>query len=486
MKIYAINPPFIRGFCRGVRGCGEASRGGTLYYPIWLAYATGILEQSHDVRLVDAQALKFSSDDVINDLCDYDPDLCVIETNFSSLSNDLKIANDIKIQSDTLVCMVGPPVSQYTENILNEGVDLAARYEYDITIKEIADNYTCLEDLRTIRGISYRLDEEIIHNEDRDLTTSEDLDQIPFVSTVYKKHLNISDYFLSSSLYPMIQIFSGRGCPNNCTFCSWPITFSGRKYRVRSVENVIDEFSYIENNVSYVKEIFIEDDTFTINKERVKDFCQFYLERGLKIAWSCNARANTLDLDTMKLMKKANCRMLIAGYESGSNDILNNIKKNVSVDDMRTFSTAAKKAHLMVHGDFIIGLPGENKTTISLTKDLILELKPEILQVLVPQPIPGTELYSWLKDRGYLVTDDPVEYLDSDGFQKSVVSYPELSSDEMINAANKILRDYYISIDYIFLALNQIIRRNSFDEIKRLWHSARLFTKYAYRRMEEI
>jgi radical SAM superfamily enzyme YgiQ (UPF0313 family) len=480
MKIYAINPPFIRGFCRGVRGCGEASRGGTLYYPIWLAYATGLLEQSHDVRLVDAQALNWSLEDVINDLCYYDPDLCVIETNFSSLSNDLNIAKKMKMVSNATVCIVGPPTSQYAANILSEGVDIAARYEYDFTLKEIADNYTCIDDLKEIRGISYRVDKKIIHNENRDLSTSEELDIIPFVSAVYKEHLNIKDYFLSSSLYPVIQIFSGRGCPNHCTFCSWPVTLSGRKYRVRSTENIIDEFYYVEHNLPYVKEIFIEDDTFTINKKRVRDFCQCYLERDLKIAWSCNARANTLDLDTMKLMKKANCRLLIVGYESGSDRILKNIKKNVSIDEMKTFSAMARKARLMVHGDFIIGLPGENRYTISLTRKLINELKPEILQVLVPQPIPGTELYYWLKDKGYLITDDPNEYLDVNGYQRSVVSYPELKDNEMINEANKILKNYYLSIGYIPLAINQITRRNSLDEIKRLAHSARLFLDYSY------
>ncbi|MDY6864474.1 MAG: radical SAM protein [Halobacteriota archaeon] len=483
MKVYLLNPPFVKGFSRGVRGVGEATRGGTLYCPIWLSYAAGVLEQEHEVKLIDAQARQWLIEDVLQDLNRFDPDLIVVETNFSSLNNDLDMVDKIKTISNAAITMVGPPTSQYFEKIIiGNGVGIVARHEYDITLKEVANAIRSGTSLKKIRGISYIECGKAINNPDREYTNSEDLDGMPFVSKTYKKHLNLKDYFLSSSLYPTIQIFTGRGCPNQCTFCSWPETLMGRKYRVRSVANVLDEFEYIENELPEVKEIFIEDDTFTISKKRVLAFCEDYKKRGLNITWSCNARANSLDLETMKEMKKANCRLLIVGYESGNDEILINIKKGITSQHIRDFSKNARKAGLLVHGDFIIGLPGETNETIMVTKKMIHEVKPDLLQVLVPQPVPGTHLYDWCKEHKFLLTEDPNEYLDENGHQKAIISYPELSNEEMVKEVDEILKNYYMSPSYIPLAMRQVLRKNGLDEARRLWYSMRMFLGYVGRR----
>lgn len=477
MNIYLLNPPFVQGFSRGVRGVGEATRGGTLYYPIWLSYSAGVLDQLYNVRLIDTQARYWNIEDVLRDVEDFKPDLIVADTNFSSLNNDIEVVNVLKKQSGAISVIVGPPASQFPDKIINSGIDIVARYEYDFSLKDIANAIESIKGLGEIKGISYKKDGKHFHNPDRKFTNSEDLDKIPFVSQVYKKHLKTEDYFLSSSFYPMVQIFTGRGCPNRCSFCSWPKTLMGRKYRVRGIDNVLDEFEYIENSMPEVKEIFIEDDTFTVDKKRVLRFCKMYKERGFNIIWSCNARA-TLDHETMKEMKKANCRLLVCGYESGSDEILNNINKGITTDQIRNFAQNAKKADLLVHGDFIIGLPGETKETIEMTKKLIYDIKPEILQVLLPQPIPGTDLYDLCKNNGYLSTCDPNEYLCKSGYQKAVVSYPKLSDIEMVQAASNILKDYYLSLDYIPVAMRQILRKNGLYEAKRLYSSAIMFLKY--------
>ncbi|MDI6886820.1 MAG: radical SAM protein, partial [archaeon] len=280
----------------------------------------------------------------------------------------------LKKSCEGKIVLVGPPTSQFATEILNStGIDLVARFEYDFTIRDVARAIGKEEDFKNIKGISYKEKGEIIHNPNREFSSSEDLDKIPFVSRVYEKHLNIRDYFLGSSLYPEIQIFTGRGCPYLCTFCSWPQTLMGRKYRERSVSNVLDELEWIQDKLPAVKEVFFEDDTFTINlslkkkalpkKNRVLEFCKEYRERGLDIIWACNARVG-LDYETMKEMRKANCRLLIVGYESGSDEILKNIKKGITVEQIRRFAKDARKAGLLVHGDFIIGLPGETKETM--------------------------------------------------------------------------------------------------------------------------
>lgn len=486
MRPYLLNPPYFPHFGRSARW-QDTGRAGTLYYPIWLSYATALLEQEgYETRLVDAPAWNWTTEDVIEDIGRFKPTLIVIDSSFPSLNNDISVTKAIKdVYPTVTTVVVGPPASQYAASILEHAaIDIVARWEYDFTLKNLARTLEGRGDLSSVVGISYKVNEEIGHNPDRAFSTSADLDTIPFVSKIYKKHLHIEDYFLGQSLYPEAQIFTGRGCPNQCTFCAWPQTLTGRRYRVRSISSVLDELAWIEANLN-VKEVFFEDDTFTINKERVLEFCRGYQERGLSVTWSCNARANTLDLETMQAMKKANCRLLIVGYESGVDSILQAIKKGITTDQIRQFSKNARQAGLLVHGDFIIGLPGETKETVGQTRKLIREVRPDILQVAVASPFPGTEFYDWCKGNGYLLTDDPTEYLDSYGHQKAIISYPALSSEEMVHEANEILREYYLSPEYVPLAMRQVLRKNSVAEAKRLWFSVKMFLGYSRGLSEE-
>ena len=166
--------------------------------------------------------------------------------------------------------------------------------------------------LKKIKGLSFRKGKKIIHNRERPFI--ENLDELPFVSAVYKKHLNYKNYFYAANLYPEITIVTGRGCPNMCTFCVLPQVMNGRAYRQRSIENVIAEFKYIRQNFPDVKEIFIEDDTFTANRYRTREFCDALLKNNIKIIWSCNARAD-VDFETMQKMKRKNRVYKHGGFE---------------------------------------------------------------------------------------------------------------------------------------------------------------------------
>ncbi len=482
MKVYMLNPPYYPHFGRGMRW-QDVGRGGTLYYPLWLAYATAVVEEEYKMKLVDAPAWNWSKEDVIEDVKRIKPDLIVMDSSFPSLNNDLSVAEIIKENcSDAKITLVGPPASQLPEKILeSNGIDIVARGEYDFTIKEIAETIEKEGSFENIKGISYKDNGKMIRNLDKKFTDSEDLDKIPFVSKVYKKHLRVEDYFLGTSLYPEVQIFAGRGCPFKCTFCSWPQTLMGRKYRIRSIQNILDELEWIQENLPQVKEVFLDDDTFTVNGRYIRAFCDEFKKRKLNVVWSCNVRVG-LDYETMKKMKDANCRLLIVGYESGSDTILKNVKKGITVKDSKQFARDAKKAGLLVLGDFVVGLPGENKETIEATKRLIREVKPELLQVAPATPFPGTEFYEWCKENGYLLTDEPNEYLDNQGHQKSVISYPGLSNHEIVQAVDEMLKGHYLSLRYIPLAMRQIFRRHGLDELKRFLYSARIFIRYILNR----
>jgi radical SAM superfamily enzyme YgiQ (UPF0313 family) len=484
MRIYLLNPPFVPKFVRCGRWQGVVARGGTLYYPIWLAYATGVVEERYkDVRLVDAIAWNWDENEVIKDVKKFNPDLIVVDSNFSSISNDIRISGILKdIAANAKTVLVGSPTSQYPDKILkSEGVDMVARWEYDFTIRDIAEAIEGNKDLKSIKGISYKKDGKIVHNPDRDFISSEELDKIPFISKVYKEHLNIKDYFLGQTLYPEVQLFTGRGCPNQCTFCSWPETLMGRKYRIRKIESVVDEFEYIAEELPEVKEIFIEDDTFTINKKRIREICEEIKRRKLNITWSCNARAN-LNYETMKAMKEAGCRLLDVGYESGSDEILKNIKKGITTEEMRRFTSDAKKARLMILGDFVFGFPGETKETAEKTIRFAKELKPNQIQFAVATPIPGTEFYDWVKENGFLLVDDLEQSLDKDGFQKCIVSYPDFTKEDIENYVDRALKEYYLSLSFIPIAMKNVLRKNGLHELKVMVMSAKVFYGYMGRK----
>jgi len=430
-----------------------------------------LLEQKFEAKLIDAPALGWNAETVLKYFRKSYFDLIVIETSFPSLKNDLLLADRIKSVTGSKVLIVGPPASVMDKWILNNSqADFVARYEYDFTVMELAETLHKNKPIASIKGISFKGDDgKIIRTPNRPFTTSKDLDRIPFVSSVYKRHLNIKSYFLSSSLHPEVQIFTGRGCPFQCTFCLWPQTFTGRTPRYRSIGNVVDELEYIRSELPSVKEIVFEDDTFSINRNRVRAICKEIIRRGLDVTWNCQVRAH-LDYETMKLMKKAGCRLVIVGFESGDERILKNIKKGITLRDIKKFSQNAKRAGLLLHADFIFGLPGETKESIERTRRLIKEIKPDILQISVAAPYPGTEFYEWAKSHGYLtIQDDSFEdYLDEKGHQKCLVSYPDLSAEEIVQAVDETLKSYYMSLSYIPLIFRQICRRKWLDESKRL------------------
>ena len=480
MKVYLLNAPYKPRFTRDMRW-QDTGRGGTLYYPVWLAYATGILELAGcQTRLVDTAASGWGMEQVLSDIAQFRPDLVVVDTSFPSLNNDISITESIKKRfPEVRTAMVGAPASQFADKMLaSAGVDIVCRWEFDFVLKDLAAAMASGKGLEAVKGISYK-NGTIMHNPDRPPSTSQELDEVPFVSQVYQKHLNVRDYLLnySYSMHPEVQIFTGRGCPHQCTFCSWPQTLMGRKYRVRSVSNILDEFEWVEKHFREVKQIFLEDDTFPVDKKRVTEFCQGYRERGLKIPWGAQARVG-LDCDTMVEMKKAHCMMVDIGYESGNNSILKNVKKGITVEQMTPFVKEAKRAGMSIHGNWIIGLPGETRETIANTRRMIKETRADAITVAVATPFPGTELYKWARENGYLTTEDPNEYLDERGHQKSIISYPELSSEEIKKAVDDILKSYYLSPAYIPIALKRVCNRNGLNELRVLSRSAIAFIKY--------
>lgn len=454
MKITFINPPFKTEYGKFSRESRSPCIGhsGVLYYPLWLIYAAAVCEAAgHDVRFIDACANRIDRDQTLERIKnDGESGLYVFDTSTPSIYSDVDFAGAVKdMYPDAFTLLVGThPTATVDETMAIDGrIDGIARREYDYIVRDLAAALADGSELSEVRGLTYRRDGEVLHNPDAD--PIEDLDNIPFATEFINKRLNIKEYVFAAAAYPSVQIFTGRGCPARCNFCVYPQTMHGHAYRLRSPENVVAEFEYVVNNMKGVKEIVIEDDTFTANKARTVTICEMLIEKGLnkKIRWLCNARVN-LDLETMRLMKKAGCHLIIPGIESLSQEILNNIKKGTTVKQIEEYIANAKKAGLMVHACYMVGNKGETRETMEETLKAALRFKTDTAQFYPLLPFPGTEAYEWAKENGY-ISGRYDEYCKEDGTLNCVLTLPGFTPAELVKFCAAARRKYYVRPWYI-------------------------------------
>jgi len=263
------------------------------------------------------------------------------------------------------------------------------------------------------------------------------MDELPFVSPVYKRDLTIENYFIGYLKHPYLSLYTGRGCKSHCTFCLWPQTVGGHRYRTRSVGNVVEEIRWAQAAFPQVREFFFDDDTFTDDRPRSEAIAR---ELGkLGVTWSCNAKAN-VPWETLKVMRDNGLRLLLVGYETGSQQILNNIRKGTRIDVARRFTADCHKLGITIHGTFIVGLPGESRETIQDTIRFAREINPHTIQVSLAAPYPGTELYQQAQEKGWLAQDQLVS---GDGVQIAALSYPHLDREEISASLEEFYKRFY-------------------------------------------
>jgi radical SAM superfamily enzyme YgiQ (UPF0313 family) len=283
----------------------------------------------------------------------------------------------------------------------------------------------------------------------------EDLDSLPWVTKVYKRDLDVTRYNVPFLLNPYISLYTSRGCPAMCTFCLWPQTHSGHRWRLRSADDIAAEMKYAIENFPEAKEIFFDDDTFNYRKERTIEVCKKL--KPLNFTWSCTSRVTT-DYDTLKAMKDAGCRLLIVGYESGDPQILKNIKKGATIDMAERFTANCKKLGLVVHGDFIVGLPGESRESIRKTIDFAKKLDNETIQVSIAHPYPGTEFYDYAKKNDLFSIGNMTDEV---GHQLPKVIYPGLDEAELVEWVERFYAEYYFRPHAIWRVVRKAIFNNA-------------------------
>ncbi|PIE67503.1 MAG: B12-binding domain-containing radical SAM protein [Deltaproteobacteria bacterium] len=474
-KVLVINEPFVKDFCRTQRWAAR-TRGRALRAPDWLAYTTAVLEKEGvDVELYDFPAKDWGKDKLRVLVREKAPTLVVLDSTTPSIYSDIECAQICKEASPGVkIIMVGPHVTVCDGQTLREAggkVDAVARGEYEYTVRDYAKCVLSGVEPGDVMGLTWLDGEAIIRNPDRLLI--EDLDELPFPAW---GHLDLWDYFDGSKYYPYIDVIGGRGCPFKCNFCLWPQTMHGNRYRLRSPENIVAEIKWVLEKwpKAIEGEFFFEDDTFTVNKKRAHAFCDLLIKSGIKCNWSVNSRADVVDEELFRHMKKAGCRLLLVGFESGSQKMLDKMRKGIKLEKMCRFIVAAKKAGLAIHGCFVLGLPGETRQTMQETLDFSLDHPLDTVQFSGAVPFPGTVYFENAREEGLLRAKRWDEWL-NDGEQSAVVDYPGLTKKEVEDHVNKGLRQFYLRPGFL---IKFLLETRSKQDLYRKLRGGRNFLNY--------
>jgi hopanoid biosynthesis associated radical SAM protein HpnJ len=425
-----LHPPSFDGFDGGAGSRYQARREiRSFWYPTWLAQPAALVPGS---RLVDAPPAGLSLADVLPLARQFD--LCVIHPSTPSFAGDVRVAEALKAENpDLLVGMVGPAVSVGPEAALraSPALGFVARGEFDHTLLEVAEG----RPLAKVPGLSYRVNGHVHDTPER--APIEDMDALPFVTPVYKRDLTVEHYAIGYLLHPYVSLFTGRGCRSRCSFCLWPQTVGGHRYRTRSPEHVAEEMALAKRLFPQVREFFFDDDTFTDDLPRAEAIARRLGRLG--ITWSVNAKAN-VPRETLAVLRDNGLRLLLVGYESGNQGVLNRARKGIRLDVARRFTRDAKALGITIHGTFILGLPGETRETIQETIAFAREVDPDTIQVSLAAPYPGTALYEEARARGWLETDALV---DGRGQQEAALGYPHLGRTEIFRSVEEFYRRFY-------------------------------------------
>ncbi len=449
----------------------------SFWYPTWLAQPAAMVPGS---KLIDAPAHDLGWDAIAHEFDS--AELVILHTSTPSFNQDIRTAALIKARNPgCLVGFVGAKVMVEPEKSLRATahVDFVCREEYDYTCVELAEGRA----LAAIDGISWRdADGSVVHNKNRAMI--EDMDALPMVAPIYKRDLTIEKYFGGYLRHPYVSFYTGRGCKSRCTFCLWPQTIAGHRYRFRSVAKVIEEVAYILKEIPQTKEIFFDDDTLTDNHDRVMDLAVElgklgFGKPGFPVSWSCNAKAN-VPRKVLEVLKANGLRLLLVGYESGNQQVLHNIKKGLLVTVARQFTKDCHELGVVIHGTFILGLPGETLETIEETINYAKEIDPHTIQVSLAAPYPGTFLYKQATENGWF--DGTDHLLDDGGNQIAQLSYPHLPAPVIFDKVEEFYKRFYFRPRKIGSIVAEMLR--DWDMMKRRLREGVEFFDFLRRRKE--
>lgn len=365
MKILLISPNF------GVD---------TIRPPLGLAYIASIIENAHDVRILDLALYPENLNKLESLLNEFNPDVVGITCYTQSYSSSMSIADKVKDYNQKIITIMGgahPSIRPF--DCLNKNVDFVVVGEGETTFPEILEHIEEKREISDIMGIAYRNNDKLMQNQSRPYIT--ELSKYPFPSRRLLEEYKYSEQF--------INIITSRGCPFNCIYCC---KSNGKEYRAQKPERVIEEIKEIMKSSKF-KHVYFADDLFTFDKLRLKRICELLVLSGLGITWQCSSRVTSVDTELLFLMKNAGCVTITFGVESGDEKILRSLKKGITLDQVKKTFKDCKAIGIEASAYFMIGFPEDTRDTVYKTIDFAIELDPHNIQFSIATPLPGTELW---------------------------------------------------------------------------------------------
>jgi len=466
MKVLITNPPWP--------GDGFGARSDVRWphkrsdkfieYPIYLSYLVAIVRESgYEVSFLDAILEELGIDEFAEKVREIGPDVVVLECSTPSINFDLQSAAAIKKASpSTRTVLIGSHPTVYHREIMTENpaVDAICRGEFDYTVRDLVRAQAEGKDWSEVPGLTWRRDGEVQVNPDRPVI--ENLDEIPFPARDLVDSPNYRQGTFRGK-HPTTVITS-RGCPFHCIYCLWPSTLYGHNFWARSAENVVDELEECVNKYG-VDEVYFDDDSMALDRERMLKICRLIVERGVKFEWISQCRVDSMDEEVLRAMKKAGCRYIRFGVESGSPRMLKLMKKGITTEKAMEAFRLARKVGIRTQAFFLFGLPGETEETVRETIEFAKKIKPGSAQFAVAIPHPGTELFKTTTEKGWIRYDNWEDFSSCLG----MIETPEFPLDAAEKARVRAYKKFYFRPAYIMQTALSI---NSWSDLKSIISSA--------------
>jgi radical SAM superfamily enzyme YgiQ (UPF0313 family) len=449
--VILINPPWIRSkgnIWQGISSCMP---------PLGIAYIASYLEQQGiSAAIIDGQAERLLPEEIVKRVQESHPKYIGITATTALIFPAYKIAAALKAVCPDITIILGGvhPTVLPEEALAQPSVDGVVRGEGEQTLLEIIRG----KSRETIDGLSYRANGQIRHNKERVLFA--DLNELPFPAYHL---LPMKKYYPASGAYrrlPATSIMATRGCPGKCTFC---YRIFGNRLRARSGRNVADEVKLLKERYG-IREICFYDDTFTAVRRNVLEFCKIVQDEKLDISWSCFARVDFVNEEVLTAMKSAGCHQIMYGFESASPEILKAINKKVDIPKAEEAIRLTKKVGIANRAAFMFGNPEETIQTMHDTLNWVIRMNPEVVIFNIATPYPGTEMFTWAKQHGHLLTENWEDY----DLSKPVMRLPTVSPEEVQQFYRFAYRKYYLRMSYIW---GQLKRLRNMDELKGTWRA---------------
>lgn len=429
--------------------------------PLGLMFVASFVEKNteYKIEILDAQVEEMEYEDMEKEIEKRRPDVVGIQAMTFTMRDVILTAKVVKkVSQDIKVCLGGPHVNIYpTETINIPEIDFLVLGEGEITFTELVRGIADGSDLSKIKGIVFKKGGEVINTGRRDFIRQ--LDDLPFPA----RHLVPYQKYYSSlaKFNPITTMITSRGCPYNCIFCDRP--HLGKLFRARSAENIVDEMEACV--MMGIQEIYIFDDTFTVNKQRVFKVCDEIVRRKLKVAWTIRARVDTVDQEILTNLKKAGCYRIHYGVESGVPEILKVLKKGTNIKKIEDVFHMTKKMGIITVGYFMFGSPFENKEQMLETIKFAKKINADFAQFSLTTPYPATELYLMGLKNGVLKHDYWKEFAENPMKEFTTPLWEEnLSRDELTEILRHAYNSFYMRFGYM---LKRIFEVHSFRELKR-------------------